>query len=120
MIYCITVWGTSNKIVINSLQISQNKLLGAICGADQMDSARPLVNSLKIFNVKEVYNYMVCYYIYKSISRNENIFVHNEIQHNTRQALNEVFHVPYIQSSQTMQSITYSGTREYKIVTVNI
>ena len=71
-----------------------------------MDSARPLFNSLKIFNVKEVYNYMVCNYIYKSISRNENIFVRNESQHNTRQALNEVLHVPYAHSTQTMQSIT--------------
>ena len=63
---------------------------------------------------------MVCNYIYKSISRNENIFVRNESQHNTRQALNEVLHVPYTYSTQTMQSITYSGTRVYNTVPVKI
>ena len=120
LIYCITVWGASNKNVINPLQISQNKLVRAICGADRMDSARPLFNSLRIFNVKEVYNYMVCNYIYKSISRNENIFVRNESQHNTRQAVHEALHVPYTHSTQTMQSITYSGTRAYNTVPVNI
>ena len=63
---------------------------------------------------------MVCNYIYKSISRNENIFVRNESQHNTRQAANEALHIPYTHSTQTMQSITYSGTRAYNTVPVNI
>ena len=85
-----------------------------------MDSARPFFNSLKKINVKEVYNYMVCTYIYQSISRDDSIFVRNECQHNTRQALNEVLHVPYTQSNQTMQSITYSGTRAYNTIPVNI
>ena len=63
---------------------------------------------------------MVCFYIYKSISRNENIFVRNQSQHNTRQALDEVLHVPYTHSTQNMQSITYSGTRAYHTVPVSI
>ena len=70
--------------------------------------------------VKEVNNYMVCNYIQKSISRTENIFVRNESQHNTRQTLNEVLHVLYTHSTQTMQTITYSGTRAYNSVLVNI
>ena len=85
-----------------------------------MHSAGPLFNSLKIFNVKEVYKYTVCDHIYRSISRIENSLVHYESQHNTRQALNEVLHVPYTHSTQTMQSITYSGTRAYNTVPVNI
>ena len=63
---------------------------------------------------------MVCYYIYKSVSSNENIFVRNGSQHSTRQALNEVLNVPYTYSTQTMQSFTYSGTRVYNNVPVNI
>ena len=63
LIYCITDWGASNKNVINPLQISQNKLVRANCGADRMDSGRSLFISLKIFNAKDVYNYMVCNYI---------------------------------------------------------
>ena len=47
-------------------------------------------------------------------------FVRGESQHNTRQALNEVLHVPYTESTQTMKSITYSGTRVYNTVPVNI
>ena len=59
-------------------------------------------------------------YMYKFISRNENIFVSNESQHSTRQALNKVLHVPYTYSTQTMESITHSGTRECDTVPVNI
>ena len=59
-------------------------------------------------------------YIYNSISRKENIFVRNESQHDTRQALNEVRHAPYTYSNQTMQSNTYSGTRVYNTLPVNI
>ena len=95
LIYCITVCGASDKNDINSLQISQKNLVSAICGAERMDSVRQLFNSFKIFNVKEVYNYMVCNFIYNSTSRNENIWVRNENQHNTRQVVNEVLHVPY-------------------------
>ena len=83
LIYCITVWGSSNENVIYQLQISQNKLVRALCGADRNDSARPFFNSLKLFNVNDVLNSMVYNYIYKNISRNENIFVRNESQHNT-------------------------------------
>ena len=41
-------------------------------------------------------------------------------RHNTRQALNELFHVPYTYSSQTVQSIKYYGTKVYNTVPVNI
>ena len=63
---------------------------------------------------------MVCYYIYKCFSRNVNISVRTESQHNTKQALNDVLHVPYTYSSQTLQSITNSGTQVYNTVPVNI
>ena len=85
-----------------------------------MDSARPLLNSLKTVNVKDVYNYTVCNYIYKSISRNEKILVRNESQNSTTQALNEVLHAPYTYSTQTMHFITYFGARVYNIHSVNI
>ena len=55
-IYCISVWGASKKNAINPLQNSQDKWVRAICGADRMDSARPLYNSLKKSNVKGVYD----------------------------------------------------------------
>ena len=73
-----------------------------------------------MFNVKDVYDYMVCNYVYKSVSSNGNIFVSNESQHNTKQALNEVLHVRYTYSNQTMQTITYSGTSVCNTVPVNI
>ena len=49
LIYYITVWGTSNKNVINTLQNSQKKLDRPVCGADWMDSARSLFSSFKFF-----------------------------------------------------------------------
>ena len=67
-----------------------------------MDSAKPLFNSLKMFDVKYVYNYMVYSYTYKSVSMNENTFARYENQHNTRQHLDEVLQVPYTNSTQTM------------------
>ena len=63
---------------------------------------------------------MVYIYIYKSFSRTVNTFARFESQRNTKQAVNELFQVPYTYSSQTMQSITYSTTRVYNTVPVNI
>ena len=85
-----------------------------------MDRAGPLFKSSKIFEVKDVYKYMVCNSIYKSISRNNDIFVRYESQHNNRQALNQVFYVLYTYSIQFMQTITYSGTRVFNTNLVNI
>ena len=113
LVYYITVWGASNKSVINSLQNTQNKSVRA-------DNGSPLFNALKIFNVKRVYNYILCIYIKKSLSRNENIFVRYENQHNTRWALNHALHVPYTYSIQSIQSTTYSRSRILNTVPVNI
>ena len=63
---------------------------------------------------------MVCIYGYNSISKIENIFVPYKSQHDTRQALNEVLHVPYTYSTKAMHSITYSGPRIFNTVPVNI
>ena len=100
LIYCVTVWGASNKKFTNSLSFSQNKLVRANSCASRMNCAEQLFNSLKIFNVKYVYEYMLCIYIYKSTSGSENIFLRNETQHNTRQTLNKILHVPYTYSTQ--------------------
>ena len=89
--YCITVWGASNKNVINPSQTSWNKSVGAICSAIRLDSARPLFNSLKIFNLEDVFNYVVCNYAQISFSRSKNIFLRHEAQHNLRQTLNLFF-----------------------------
>ena len=45
------------------MRISHNKLIRTICDAAQSDSDRAFFNSLKVFNFKDVYNYIVCSYI---------------------------------------------------------
>ena len=59
----VFLWGVSKKNVINPYKSHRKKLARAICGGVRMDSARPLFNSVKIFNDKDVYHYMVCNYI---------------------------------------------------------
>ena len=63
---------------------------------------------------------MTCNYTLKYCSRNENISVHYERQHNTRQTQVQVLHVSYTYSTKSMQSITYSGTRVFNTVPVKI
>ena len=60
------------------MKIEQNELVRSICGADRMDSAIPLFDSSETIHLKDVYNYMTCNHIYKSISGSENIFVCHE------------------------------------------
>ena len=79
--------GASNKTLSTHCESHSICKFGAICCADATDSARPLPNSVKNVNVKVVYNYMVCNYIYKSISRSEIIFVRCERQQITLQNL---------------------------------
>ena len=119
IISCTTVF-LCRVYCTNPLQISPNKLATAICGADRIDSARSLFESLKNFNVKDTYNFMICYYFYKSMSRSEIVFIRIVIQHKTGQTLNQVLYLPHTYSTQTMHSITYSGPRVFNTVFLNI
>ena len=102
------------------MQTSRNKLVRAVYGTARTNSARPIINPLKIFIVKYVYNHLVRIYIYKSISKLENNFVRYESLNNPRQTLNQVQKVLLAYSTQTIQSFTYSGPRIFNSVPVNI
>ena len=120
MIYCIIVSDVSEEIIINPLQISQNKLVRAICGTIEWISPHPNLILKKIFIVKDMYNYMVCIYILKSISSGENVLEYRETQHNTRQALSQNLHVPHAYCTQTKHFLTYIGPRFFNTVLINI
>ena len=60
LIYCITVWGSSNDNIIKPLQVIQNKLIRALCGGDRLSSSAPLYNSLKLFTIRSICGYLAC------------------------------------------------------------
>ena len=111
LIYCITVWGSSNDNIIKPLQVIQNKVIRAIYGADRLSSSAPLYKSLRLFNIRSIYKYMACNYVRKSLMISEDEFSLQRNSHNTRQAQNRMLSVPFTRSSQTMQSALFSGPR---------
>ena len=120
LIYCISVWGSSNDNVIKPLQVIQNKIIRAICGADRLSSSTPLYSSLKLFNIRSIYKYMACNYVHKSLMKSEGEFSLQRHPHNTRQAQNMMLSVPFTRYSQTMQSILFSGPRIYNSLPITI
>jgi len=120
LIYCITVWGSSNDNIIKPLKVIQNEVVRAICGADHLSSSAPLCNSLELFNIRSIFKYMACNYLRKWLMTSEDEFSLQRNSHNTRQAQKRMLSVPSTCSSQTMQSIIFSGPRNYNSLLTTI
>ena len=120
LIYCITAWGSTNESVIKILQVAQNKIVRAICGADRFCRSDPLFSQLKMFNIRKVYQYMVCNYVHKSLAKSESQFSYQINNYNTRQAQNRLLTIPFTRSSHTMKSLSLSGPRNYNALPLTV
>ena len=107
-------------MLIKILQTVQNKIVTAICGADRLSSSDPLYSQLKLFNVRRVYQYMICNYVYKSLANSELNFSYQINNYNTRQAQNRLLNVPFSRSSHTMKSLLLSGPRNYNALPLTV
>ncbi len=69
--YCIIIWGNTYKTYINKLFILQKKVVRIITNSEFSAHSAPLFRKRNIMNVKELYQYFVGLFVYKSI--------HNEL-----------------------------------------
>ncbi len=69
--YCIIIWGNTYKTYINKLFILQKKVVRIITNSEFSAHSAPLFRKRNIMNVKELYQYFVGLFVYKSL--------HNEL-----------------------------------------
>ena len=55
--YCINLWGGTNGIHLNSLNIMFKRIIRIINNADFLDHTRPLLKSNKLLNIYDLYRY---------------------------------------------------------------
>ena len=120
LIYCITAWGSTNESVIKILQAARNNIVRAICGADRLCRSDPLFSQLKMLNIRKVYQYIACNYVYKSLAKSESHFSYQINNYNTRQAQNRLLTIPFTRSSHTMKSLSLSGPRNYNALPLTV
>jgi len=118
--YCITIWGSSNDNIIKPLQVIQNKVIRAICGADRLSSSAPLYKSSKLFNIRIIYKFMARKNVRKSLMISRDEFSLQRNSHKTRQVQNRMLSVPFARSSHTLQSISFSCPRTYNSLPTTI
>ena len=114
-IYCIAVWGGTNKTTLYPLIKTQKWALRAICGKPRRTPSAPLFTSLKMLTINQIYMLRVLMFVYKfQKSKLPSIFSQfftktSEIHsYSTRQSQN--MYPPRCKNEITKSLVRYSGS----------
>ena len=67
--YCITIWGSTNKTLIQSIQKLQNfAAKTSVGGARKYDHVTPIMKELKWLTIKDKYLFEKCFTVYKKLN----------------------------------------------------
>ena len=112
LIYCISVWGSCAKIHRNQLLCLQKKIVRIISFKPKFYPSSELFRFLNFLKMDEISQYMSVCYVFKSLKRNNGIFIEYETQYNTRLSNQpRVLVLPPIFTGHSRQSIRWVGPR---------
>ena len=100
--YGVLIWGSANECILKKLQVSQNQIVRTMTFSPITTNIAKKLKSLKIMNIRELYNFEVAKFMYK---------MHNE-------ALPEVFS-NYINPIQHTYSTRHRLRSHYELSTPN-
>ena len=105
------------KCIQNQARVFEGKLkkriVRTICGAHRIAPSAPLLNSLGLLNIDDIFSYMCGLYVYKSLNTEYNVFNYQNGPYNTRTAQRNLLEVPRINCSHSRQAIRYTGVIKY-------
>ena len=106
---------------MKSLQTLQNKIVRIIAAVPNRTTTAPLLASLNLLSINEIYSYMVGNFVYKSVSGGAgNLFQWRTSNYRTRNFIERPLNLPLVQSEQSKKSITYAGPAIYNSIPVDI
>ena len=114
--YCNTVWGNTCQSYLNQLVKLQKRAVRIICNKPKLAHSLPLLQELRIFNLKEIFIYSVQLFSFKfntrvlpSIFESFYTFNHSVHHHNTRQ--HNGFHTTKTRTVHGSKIIRHAGVR---------
>ena len=104
LIYCIPVWGGTYETHMKPLFIMQKRTIRIINNATYLSHTTPLFNSNKILKLKQIYEFRLATYFYRSeLFRS----FPRDHEHHTRSA--HLLRPPFQRLTSTQHSVSYRG-----------
>ena len=111
--YCVTVWGNSSQMKLDSLFKLQKKCVRICTGSHYLSHTAPLFYKLKTLNIFDLYKYhiaLIAFLYFKGLLPNtisQYFCVNNQIHnHNTRSS--NLIHLWKVQSTLSQKSVRYN------------
>ena len=127
MLYGITLWGNTYNVYTNKLIILQKKIVRIISSSDYMAHTEPILKSLNLLKLTDVYNMQVAKFVFKHVTgclspSLNNIFTEtgNINLYATRQVIGHKLIVPKVRTSLSAKCITTMGPKIWNIIPVNL
>ena len=115
--YCCTIWASCPNIYLNKVQRLQNRAARILCNVyDRHVSSASLLKFLRIMNIKQRQQYLLCILMFKCLNGLAPICLVNRIHfvnethcHETRASAQQLLVVPKPKCESFRQSFYYLG-----------
>lgn len=110
-LYCSSVWGGACKTYINSLFISQKKLIRILSNNNLYDHTNPIFSRLNLLKLQDIIQYQTATFVYRSLNTYKINTGFHAMTHNihTRQANN--LKLPLCKTSHAQQCVLTQGSK---------
>ena len=114
--YGIEVWGSSCKMHLNCILLSQKMAMRAITFSPLKTSSKPLFQKMKVMNVFELHKLSICTFIFDLIKGNlphDIVEYCQNIQHSytTRSKKDGLLYLPKCKTSYGQLSVSFMGAK---------
>ena len=113
LLYCITLWGSTYKTSIKSIQRTQNKIVRSMIGLGRREPVNNRLKELGLLNINEIHKLNCCIDVLKSMQRNEGIFNYRQYTRNTRQSTLALLEIPFVVTNHSRQNISFIGVKNW-------
>ena len=116
IMYGIEVWGSSCKMHLNCILLSQKMAMRAITFSPLKTSSKPLFQKMKVMNVFELHKLSICTFIFDLIKGNlphDIVEYCQNIQHSytTRSKKDGLLYLPKCKTSYGQLSVSFMGAK---------
>ena len=110
IMYCNSVWGNCCAIYLSPLELALKKIVRVMTFGSRYEHTPPLFQNLSLLNIKNVNKYMSLLFVFKCLSKNNELFIPHHIDmYNTRSNNTSMIQIPNIISFHSRQVIRWSG-----------
>lgn len=108
LLYCCAIWGGSNKTQLDSLFISQKKIIRIMSFRHSYEHTNPLFTNLKLLKLNEIIHLQTMLFVYKSLNSCPlNLNFHFVRSHNRHDNLR----IPLCRTTHAQQSVMFRGAK---------